>query len=263
MRAGAASPVVCALAAALVLPLAGPAGAEPPAPAKPSPAPAPPKPAPAPNAADKPGRTPPKAGTAGEPVTAPQPVRVTKTFWYTDRRVALWVHSPAMNTDIQVQLLLARDWWSRPTAKFPQMTMLDGLRAQDDQNGWVINTNIVDFYADKNLNVILPIGGESSFTPTGSSPTAGRRTSGDLPHQRAPDGPGARLALDGRRGIEGLSMGGTATNDARGAQPGFYKFAASFSGILQMTSLGMQPAIQFAMRDAGGYDSQKMFRPAQ
>ncbi|MFN8053835.1 alpha/beta hydrolase-fold protein [uncultured Gordonia sp.] len=253
--------VVCALAAALVLPLAGPAGAEPPAPAKPSPAPAPPKPAPAPNAADKPGpNAAEKPAPPAEPVTAPQPVRVTKTFWYTDRRVALWVHSPAMNTDIQVQLLLARDWWSRPTAKFPQMTMLDGLRAQDDQNGWVINTNIVDFYADKNLNVILPIGGESSFYTDWLQPDRGKTYKWEtflikeLPTVLERDWRSTDV-----RGIEGLSMGGTAAMMLAARNPGFYKFAASFSGILQMTSLGMQPAIQFAMRDAGGYDSQKMF----
>ena len=47
-------------------------------------------------------------------------------------RVAIWVYSPAMKTNIQVQLL-ARDWYAKPNARFPQLTMLDGLRAQDNQ----------------------------------------------------------------------------------------------------------------------------------
>ena len=60
------------------------------------------------------------------------------------------------------------------------------------------------------------------------------------------------------RGIMGLSMGGSAMMLAA-RNPGFYKFAASFSGILQFTSPGMAQAIQFAQNDGGGYDSKKMF----
>lgn len=165
-----------------------------------------------------------------------------------------------MDTDIQVQVLLARDWWSRPTAKFPQMTMLDGLRAQDDQNGWIINTNVADFYADKNLNVILPVGGESSFYTDWLQPDKGKNYKWEtflireLPTVIERDWRSTAV-----RGVEGLSMGGTAAMMLAARNPGFYKFVASFSGILQMTSLGMQPAIQFAMNDAGGYDAQKMF----
>ena len=51
--------------------------------------------------------------------------------------MAIWVYSPAMKTNIQVQLLLARDWYAKPNARFPQLTMLDGLRAQDNQSGWI------------------------------------------------------------------------------------------------------------------------------
>ncbi|WP_290713358.1 MULTISPECIES: alpha/beta hydrolase-fold protein [Gordonia] len=262
-----AAAVGCALVGVLLVPIVGSAAAEPPpppaapaAPAAPAPPAAPAAPVPPPSPAPKvPGAgasTPPPA----PPVAAPQSVRVTKTFWYTDRQVSLWVHSPAMNTDIQVQLLLARDWWSRPTATFPQLTMLDGLRAQDDQNGWVINTNVVDFYKDKNLNVILPVGGESSFYTDWLQPDHGKNYQWEtflikeLPTIIERDWRSTEV-----RGVEGLSMGGTAAMMLAARNPGFYKFAASFSGILQLTSLGMQPAIQFAMHDAGGYDSQKMF----
>ena len=51
------------------------------------------------------------------------------------------------------------------------------------------------------------------------------------------------------RGIEGLSMGGSAAMMLAARNPGYYKFAASFSGILQLTSPGMAQAIQFAQRD--------------
>lgn len=241
--------------------------------AEPAPAPKPPAPAPAPAKppapAPAPGKPPAPSPAAPAPQAAPaapaaqaqnKPARITRTYWYTDRRVALWVYSPAMDTEIQVQMLLARDWYRDPSAAFPQLTMLDGLRAQDDQSGWILNTNIVDFYKDKNVNVILPVGGESSFYTDWQQPDRGKNYQWEtflireLPSLIEKDWRSTTV-----RGIEGLSMGGSAAMMLAARNPGFYKFAASFSGILQLTSYGMPQAIQFAQRDAGGYDSIKMF----
>ncbi|WP_425324105.1 alpha/beta hydrolase-fold protein [Gordonia polyisoprenivorans] len=236
-------------------------GAPAPAPAPASPA-APPAPAsPAPAAPASPAAPAPAATPAASPAPT-QPARVTKVFWYTDRRVALWVFSPSMNTEIQVQILLARDWWANPTARFPQLTMLDGLRAQDDQSGWVLNTDVVDFYKDKNVNVILPIGGESSFYTDWKETDKGKNYKWEtfLIHELPPIIEGDWRSTD-VRGIEGLSMGGSAAMMLAARNPGYYKFAASFSGILQLTSYGMPQAIQFALRDGGGYDAMKMFGP--
>lgn len=219
------------------------------APTTTKPAPAKPKPAPKP----APGAPTPPA-VAG--------VKVTNTFWYSDRRVALWVYSPAMGTPIQVQILLARDWNAQPTAKFPQLLTLDGLRAQDDQSGWILNTNIEDFYKDKNVNVVMPIGGESSFYTDWQSPDNGKTykwetfLTKELPSVLENDWRSTQV-----RGVQGLSMGGSAAMMLAARNPGFYKFAASYSGILQLSTIGMPQAIQFAVRDAGGYDSSKMFGP--
>ncbi|WLP92741.1 alpha/beta hydrolase-fold protein [Gordonia sp. NB41Y] len=255
--------VIAVLVAVMALLGQRPAAADP-APAAPAPAaPAPSSPAAPAAPAPNPAAPASPAATPATPAAAPaQPARVTKVFWYTDRRVALWVFSPSMNTEIQVQLLLARDWWANPQAKFPQLTMLDGLRAQDDQSGWVINTDIVDFYKDKNVNVILPIGGESSFYTDWKEPDRGKNYQWEtfLIRELPPIIQGDWRSTD-VRGIEGLSMGGSAAMMLAARNPGFYKFAASFSGILQMTSYGMPQAIQFALRDGGGYDAMKMFGP--
>lgn len=264
-RAGIAITVIAVIALAWSLlgvhpAAAAPAPAAPPAPSPTSSAPAPAaSTAPAAPATTTPATSTPAATTAAAPA---QPARVTKTFWYTDRRVALWVFSPSMNTEIQVQILLARDWWAKPKDKFPQLTMLDGLRAQDDQSGWVINTNVVDFYKDKNVNVILPIGGESSFYTNWQKPDKGKNYQWEtfLIHELPPIIEGDWRSTD-VRGVEGLSMGGSAAMMLAARNPGFYKFAASFSGILQMTSYGMPQALQFALRDGGGYDAMKMFGP--
>src|SRR5699024_12208577 len=53
---------------------------------------------------------------------------------------------------VKVQILLARDWYSKPNQKFPTVWALDGLRAREDESGWTLSTNIANFYADKNVN---------------------------------------------------------------------------------------------------------------
>jgi S-formylglutathione hydrolase FrmB len=48
--------------------------------------------------------------------------------------------------------------------------LLDGLRAQDDFNGWDINTAAFEWYYQSGLSLVMPVGGESSSTPTGINP---------------------------------------------------------------------------------------------
>ena len=41
--------------------------------------------------------------------------------------------------------------------------LLDGLRAQDDFNGWDINTAAFEWFHESGVSVIMPVGGQSSF----------------------------------------------------------------------------------------------------
>src|ERR1700747_591483 len=66
----------------------------------------------------------------------------------------LQVPSAAMGHDIKVQFQ-----GGGPHAVY----MLDGLRAQDDFNGWDINTPAFEEYYQSGLSVIMPVGGQSSF----------------------------------------------------------------------------------------------------
>src|ERR1700759_1529288 len=64
----------------------------------------------------------------------------------------LQVPSAAMGHDIKVQFQ-----GGGPHAVY----MLDGLRAQDDFNGWDINTPAFEEYYQSGLSVIMPVGGQS------------------------------------------------------------------------------------------------------
>ncbi|BCN41910.1 alpha/beta hydrolase-fold protein [Prescottella equi] len=201
-------------------------------------------------------------GTPGGTATvqAGAPGTISKVDWLTDRRVAVWVNSPSMGVPIQVQLLLARDWNAKPDAKFPAVYMLDGMRARDDENGWTLETDAEAFYADKNVNVVMPIGGQSSFYADWLDQNNGHNYQWEtFLTKELPPILENEWRTTQTRGVVGLSMGGTSAMMLSARNPGFFKFAGSLSGILTTTTLGMPQAISYAMSDAGGYDADAMW----
>ncbi|MDT5108973.1 MAG: diacylglycerol O-acyltransferase / trehalose O-mycolyltransferase, partial [Mycobacterium sp.] len=75
----------------------------------------------------------------------------------------LMVPSAGMGRDIKVQ-------FQSGGANSPAVYLLDGLRAQDDFNGWDINTPAFEWYLDSGLSIVMPVGGQSSFYSDWYSP---------------------------------------------------------------------------------------------
>ena len=194
----------------------------------------------------------------------PGEVDVEKVQWLSERHVKVFINSPSMPGEpIAVQLLLPRDWSQTPDRTFPAVWHLDGMRARDDWSGWTLETNIERYYADKNVLVVMPVGGESSFYTDWNEPDNGKNYQwesfllDELPHVleqgwRAND----------RRAIVGLSMGGTAAMNLAAHRPEMFDFVGSFSGYLDTSSLGMPQAIHGAMQEAGGYNAWRMWGPS-
>ena len=195
----------------------------------------------------------------------PQGVTIDRVEWLTDRRVALFINSPSMpEHPIQVQILLARDWHSQPNRKFPEVWALDGLRAIDKENGWTIFTNIEKAYADKNVNVILPVGGASSFYSDWQRPNNGKNYQWEtFLTQELPTILKKEYRSNDKRAIIGLSMGATGAMNIAEHHPEMFDFVGSFSGYLDTTTPGMPAMITAAMIDGGGYDSTAMWGPLQ
>ena len=193
----------------------------------------------------------------------PDGVSVDRVEWITDRRIAVFIKSAAMPGEpVQVQMLLARDWYSNPSKTYPEVWALDGLRALDTENGWTINTNIEQMFADKNVNVILPVGGESSFYSDWFEPNNGKNYKWEsFLTQELPAVLKQGYRSNGQRAVTGISMGGTAAMNLAERRPDLFNFVGSFSGYLDTTSPGMPLAIRGALSDAGGYDAMAMWGP--
>ena len=143
--------------------------------------------------------------------------------------------------------------------------LLDGLRAQDDFNGWDVNTAAFEWYYQSGLSIVMPVGGQSSFYTDWYQPAVG--TGGTTTYkwetfltQELPAWLAANkgIAPTGNA-VVGLSMSGGSALTLAIWHPAQFIFAASLSGFLN-PSLGLWPTlIGFSMKDAGGYNSASMW----
>src|SRR5947209_10637759 len=79
----------------------------------------------------------------------------------------LQVPSAAMGRSIKIQFQSGGN-------NSPAVYLLDGLRAQDDYNGWDINTPAFEWYYQSGLSVVMPVGGQSSFYTAWYNPACGK-----------------------------------------------------------------------------------------
>jgi diacylglycerol O-acyltransferase/trehalose O-mycolyltransferase len=170
----------------------------------------------------------------------------------------LSVPSAAMGRDIRVQF---QD--GGPHAVY----LLDGLRAQDDFNGWDINTPAFEWFYESGLSVVMPVGGMSSFYTDWYQPAVGNGTTQtymwetfltqELPAWLAEN----KGVSQSGNAVVGLSMGGAPALTYAAYHPDRFKYAASLSGFLNL-SQGIWPRlVGIAMNDGGGFKADAMWGP--
>jgi len=145
--------------------------------------------------------------------------------------------------------------------------LLDGLRAQDDFNGWDINTAAFEWFFESGISVVMPVGGQSSFYSDWYSPSSFNNQpytykwetflTNELPQWLAAN---KQVSATGN-GVVGLSMAGGAALILSAYHPAQFSYAASLSGFLNPSTLFMKQAIRVAMLDAGGYNVDNMWGP--
>jgi diacylglycerol O-acyltransferase/trehalose O-mycolyltransferase len=174
----------------------------------------------------------------------------------------LMVPSPSMGHDIKVQFQSGGD-------NSPAVYLLDGLRAQDDFNGWDINTQAFEWYYDSGLSIVMPVGGQSSFYADWYSPACGKAgcqtykwetfLTSELPGWLAAN----RNVRSTSNAAVGLSMAGSASMILSVYHPGQFTYAASLSGFLNPSEGSWPFLINISMGDAGGFKANDMWGPTQ
>ena len=138
------------------------------------------------------------------------------------------VPSPSMGRNIRVEFQ-----GGGPHAVY----VLDGLRAQEDANGWDINTQAFEWFYQSGLSLVMPVGGQSSFYTDWYQPAAGSAgtttykwetfLTQELPAWLAAN---KGIAPTGNA-VVGLSMSGGAALTLATWHPTQFIFAGSLSGL--------------------------------
>src|SRR5689334_9508358 len=176
----------------------------------------------------------------------------------------LMVPSAGMGRDIKVQ-------FQSGGANSPSMYMLDGLRAQDDFNGWDINTAAFEWYNGSGLSMVMPVGGQSSFYSDWYQPACSKKTGVCQTYkwetfltQELPAYLSANKGVDSTRTAAiGLSMAGSAALTLSIHHPQQFQYAASLSGFLNLSEGWWPGLVNTSMGDAGGYKADDMWGPAE
>ncbi|WP_167104825.1 esterase family protein [Mycobacterium sp. DL592] len=151
----------------------------------------------------------------------------------------------------------------------PAVYLLDGLRAQDDYNGWDINTQAFEWYYQSGLSIVMPVGGQSSFYADWYSPACGKTgcqtykwetfLTQELPQWLAAN---RQVKATGSAAV-GLSMAGSASLILSVYHPQQFVYAASLSGFLNPSEGSWPFLINISMGDAGGFKANDMWGPTQ
>ena len=170
----------------------------------------------------------------------------------------LQVPSASMGRDIKVQ-------FQSGGQGSPGLYLLDGMRAQDDYNGWDINTPAFEWYYQSGLSVIMPVGGQSSFYSDWYKPACGKAgcstykwetfLTSELPSYLASE----YGVSQSRNAAVGLSMAGASAMNLAIYHPNQFTYAGSLSGYVNPSD--GKSWIGLAMGDAGGYKKEDMWGP--
>lgn len=176
-----------------------------------------------------------------------------------DRLVEITATSPAMN-DREVPLAVLK----AESENAPTIYMLNGADGGEQAGAnWIQQTDIIDFYMDKDVNLVIPMAGMFSYYTDWVSEN---QTLGGVQKwetfltQELPGPLEEHLGADNRRAIAGMSM--TATTSLLYAQhnPGFYDAAGSYSGCAATNDLVGYESIKLTL-DRGNATPEQMWGP--
>jgi diacylglycerol O-acyltransferase/trehalose O-mycolyltransferase len=152
-----------------------------------------------------------------------------------DRLVELTVHSSAVGQDVGVRLLLPADWRRFPHRTWPTLYLLHGCcDGATGYQSWTTKTDVEAFTARANVLIVMPEAGTGGFYSdwlTGPKWETFHLTELRQILER-------QYHSGSQRVVAGLSMGGFGAVSYVARHPGFFRAAASYSGVVHTTYQG-------------------------
>lgn len=168
---------------------------------------------------------------------APDGSRILAVTQGPGRVLELSVHSAAMRRSISVQVVPAPD----DSSPAPVLYLLNGVDGGTASEGWragknwFTETDAIDFLADTQVTMVMPVGGAGSFYADwrADDPVLGRQRWTTFLTQELPPIIDSAFRGTGDNAAVGLSMSGAAVLRLATAAPDRYRGIASFSGCVR------------------------------
>ncbi|WP_433608050.1 alpha/beta hydrolase [Prescottella agglutinans] len=168
----------------------------------------------------------------------------------TDQLVRFTVASPALRREVGVEVLLPKD----NSVPRPSIYALEGVDAGEDTSGWVTMGGVPQFFADKNVNVVMLNGGVSGLYTDWDriDPGVGLHKWETFVTQELPPLLDTRLNTNGVKSLLGISMGSQGAMMLAHRNPGMYRGIAVFSGCYSTTDDLGRLTVQSTVSSRGG-----------
>ncbi|WP_405495781.1 alpha/beta hydrolase [Nocardia sp. NBC_00511] len=191
------------------------------------------------------------AAAAGPAAAAPDTARVVSAHPIDDRTDMVAVHSPSMDKDIDLEVIHAA------TANRPTLYLLNGSQGGPNGSGWDSQTDAMAFLRGKDVNVVNPMGGASSYYTdwVRPDPVLGVSKWQTFLDEELPPVIEEWLGANGTRAAAGVSMSGTSVLNLAIAKPGFWAGVASYSGCAQTSDPVGQEFVRITVENWGGGNS--------
>ena len=163
------------------------------------------------------------------------------------RQYQVVVYSAAMNKPITL-------WMSHPDAPAPALYLLNAVDGGEGGGPWNVRTDAARYFADKPVNVIVPIGGRASYYTdwVADDPALGRNEWSTFLIRELPPLLNARFQMTGRNAVAGVSMSGTSALDLAIEAPGLYQAAGVYSGCPSTSDPAARAMVYSQLATFGG-----------
>ncbi len=172
--------------------------------------------------------------TNEDPSWRPKVARISQT---NPRVKEIHAYSPSMDRDIPMVVLEA----GRENA--PTLYLLNGAGGGEQSNtDWITQTDVLDFYADKGINVVIPMAGAFSYytdwvdDSMNTTYLKGPQKWETFLTRELPGPLEQHLGANNQRAIAGMSMSATSSLLLAQHNPGFYDAVGSYSGCAATSS---------------------------
>jgi len=161
------------------------------------------------------------------------------------RIATIKVYSPSMGRDIPLEVILPADG------------------SGEDRATWQRQTDVNEFFADKNVNVVTPLEGAFSYYTdwVNDDPSLGRQKWQTFLTQELPPVIDAEFNTNKVQSISAISMTATSVLNLAIAAPGLYKGVGAYSGCAETSTPVGQSAIELVTGTRGGADITNMWGP--